>query len=30
MMNEEKNMEANNYTTNENGFMGNEVKNSDT
>lgn len=30
MMNEENNMVANNYTTNENGFMENEVKNSDT
>ena len=29
-MNEENNMVANNYTTNENGFMENEVKNSDT
>ena len=29
-MNEENNMGANNYTTNENGFMENEVKNSDT
>ncbi len=30
MMNEENNMVANNDTTNENGFMENEVKNSDT
>ena len=30
MMNEEHNMVANNDTTNENGFMENEVKNSDT
>ena len=30
MMNEENNMVANNYTTNENGFVENEVKNSDT
>ena len=30
MMNEENNMVANNYTTNENGFMENKVKNSDT
>ena len=30
MMNEENNMVANNYTTNENGFMENEVKNNDT
>lgn len=30
MMNEKNNMVANNYTTNENGFMENEVKNSDT
>ena len=30
MMNEENNMVANNYTTNENGFMENEVKNTDT
>ena len=30
MMNEENNMVANNYTTNENGFIENEVKNSDT
>ena len=29
-MNEENNMVANNYTTNENGFVENEVKNSDT
>ena len=30
MMNEENNMVANNDTTNENGFMENEVKNNDT
>lgn len=30
MMNEENNMVANNYTTNESGFVENEVKNSDT
>lgn len=30
MMNEENNIVANSYTTNENGFMENEVKNSDT
>ena len=30
MMNEENNMVANNYTTNENGFMENEIRNSDS
>lgn len=30
MMNEENNMVANNYNTNENGFMENEIRNSDT
>ena len=29
-MNEENNMVANNYTTNENGFMENEIRNSDS
>lgn len=30
MMNEENNIVANNYTTNENGFMENEIRNSDS